>query len=88
MNILYINPSDSRCGACGQGANPNEKQHDTVFEYSPNTGRPGCGAKYDAVSSHYVNFEGSYDGIKKMRPDLPFVDPYGRFSEDASAAVV
>lgn len=77
MNILFIDRSNSRCGACGKGADPAEKQHDTIIEYSPNTGRPGCGAIYEAVSTNYVNLDGLYDSIKEMRPDLQFVDPIG-----------
>ena len=34
--ILIINRSDSKCGNCGQGANPYEITHDTVIEFTAN----------------------------------------------------
>lgn len=67
--ILIINRSDSKCGNCGQGANPREIAHDTIIEYSPNTGRPGCKAKFTHVESHYVGLDMKTRCLE-MRPDL------------------
>lgn len=49
---LFINPSDSRCGACGAPADPNEYGHFTRLGYRP--GR-GCGELWTSVSSDYTH---------------------------------
>ena len=72
MVTLYINPSDSRCGACNRNADPYEPAH--LMEKMRGE---GCGATYTAVSSHYVNVAGLDERIKEMRPDLPFIDRWG-----------
>jgi len=76
-HTLYIDPSRSTCGGCGQGANPKELCHDTVFEYSPDSGRPGCGQRYVFVSSNYTDFEGLHARVRAMRPDLEPDFPWG-----------
>jgi len=68
VSTLYINLSDSRCGACDRNADPCESAH--VMETMRGE---GCGATYTAVSSHYVGVPGLYDRIREMRPDLPWV---------------
>jgi hypothetical protein len=55
MATLEVGSSSSRCSDCKQGANPHETHHNTVWEYSPDSGRPGCGAEYDRVSVGYYN---------------------------------
>lgn len=66
MNVLYIDTSSSSCGACGENADPDEKQHDTVLGYVP---APGCGAFFTHVGSHYSG-EPFHTGAQIMRPDL------------------
>ena len=73
MAVLIVGTWRSFCNACGEGADPNEKTHDTVLEYSPKTGRPGCGETFTELGSDYCDSDGLYDMIKAMRPDLPFV---------------
>lgn len=58
MATLEIGSSSSRCSTCKQGANPHETHHITVWEYGPNTGRPGCGAKFDHATLMYYNGSG------------------------------
>lgn len=69
---LYINRSDSQCGACGRNADPYEKRHDSIWAWAGTL--PGCHAEFTEVSSHYSDHDGLYDRIREMRPDLPFVD--------------
>lgn len=73
---LIINRSDSQCGDCGRSADPNETAHTTLLGYGPDNGKPGCGSKWEKVTSDYGDFAGLYDSIKKMRPDLKFVDSW------------
>lgn len=80
MAILYINKSESRCGACSKGADPYELQHDTLLGwFARDDYMKGCGAVFDAVSSDYVNFPGLDEDIQRMRPDLPFMSPIELF---------
>lgn len=72
MTTLFINRSDSRCGECGKNADPNESSHAMLVMRGE-----GCGAVFDAVSTHYWDFEGLYASVRAMRPDLPFIDPMG-----------
>lgn len=71
--ILVINRSSSTCGDCGRGADPNEKSHKTIIEYSPDTGSKGCGAKWTKVSSDYSGKDNKRRTME-MRPDLEWVD--------------
>lgn len=69
---LYINKSDSRCGACDKGADPYELTHDTLLGWAAvNDRMKGCGATFTAVSSDYFHITG--DELSAMRPDLPVV---------------
>lgn len=71
---LIINPNESRCGNCGKGCSPYSKTHDLIYEYSLTSGTlPGCGIEWKYLTSHYTNFEGHYDSIRSMRPDLEWV---------------
>jgi hypothetical protein len=81
MATLYIDKSDSTCGACGKGADPYEESHITLVGWHAINGQTkGCGAVYDAVSSHYSFLGGLEERIEEMRPDLPWlggsIDPY------------
>lgn len=74
MATLFIDKSDSTCGACGKGADPYEESHITLMGwYAVNDNIKGCGAKFDSVSTHYNNLGGLEDRIEEMRPDLPFI---------------
>lgn len=66
---LYINLFSSRCGACGNGVDPEAQTHEMVLGAWGVPG-PGCGARFTEVSSDYA---GTADRVKQMRPDLPFV---------------
>jgi hypothetical protein len=71
---LYINKSESRCGACNRGADPYEESHLTLTGWAAvNDTMKGCGAMFDSVSSDYVGLPGLVESIKAMRPDLPYV---------------
>jgi hypothetical protein len=63
-----MNRFDSRCGECGKPCNPTGKTHDIILGYVDN-GKPGCGARWDRVTSDYVG-GGIEDAIKQSRPDL------------------
>lgn len=52
MNILYINRSSSKCGACNHSAFPQENSHITRGGLGPD--RKGCGVVWDGVSSEYM----------------------------------
>ncbi len=62
---LFINRSNSRCGACNKNADPYENAHDNVTMNGE-----GCGAKYVGVASDYF---GIAKRVQEMRPDLPWV---------------
>jgi hypothetical protein len=55
MATLEIGSSSSKCSACKKGANPYESRHDTVWEYSPDSGQPGCGEEFDHATIVYMN---------------------------------
>ena len=80
MTVLYINKSESRCGACDKGCDPYEESHITLLGWhATNDKMKGCGAEYTAVSTDYIGFPGLIDAIKEMRPDLPFLgEGFGR----------
>ncbi len=74
MTTLYINKSESRCGACNKGCDPYEESHITLLGwFATNDKMKGCGAEFDSVSSDYVGFPGLAEAIKEMRPDLPYI---------------
>ena len=76
MATLYINKSESRCGACDGGCDPHETAHLTLLGWAAiNDRMKGCGAEFDSVSSDYVGFPGLKEAIIEMRPDLPYVGP-------------
>lgn len=65
--ILIVNRWNSRCSKCGGNADPDEKEH----EMRTMLGSPGCGAKFVAITSEYLDME---EILKEMRPDLPQVN--------------
>lgn len=74
MATLFINRSDSRCGACNKGADPYEESHITLLGWhAVNDNMKGCGAEYDSVSTDYYNSSDLIGHIKDIRPDLPFI---------------
>lgn len=74
MAVLYINKSESRCGACNKGADPDEESHITLLGWAAvNDKMKGCGAEFDALSTDYMGFPGLEEEIQKMRPDLPYL---------------
>lgn len=74
MTTLYINKSESRCGACDGGADPDEESHITLLGWrAVNDNMKGCGAEFTELSTDYVGFPGLEEAIKEMRPDLPYV---------------
>lgn len=76
MATLYINKSESRCGACNGGADPYEESHITLLGWAAiNDKMKGCGVEFDSVSSDYVGFPGLKQAIIDMRPDLPYIGP-------------
>lgn len=68
--VLVINRSDSLCTHCGRGCIPWETHHTTLTGYS-DSGNPGCGAKFIAVSTNYYGMD---ESVKEYRPDLPFIN--------------
>jgi hypothetical protein len=50
--VLVINRSNSLCTYCGRGCFPEEGYHYTLAGYKDH-GKPGCGAKFIAVSTNY-----------------------------------
>ena len=74
MATLYINKSESRCGACNKGADFYEESHITLTGWAAvNDRMKGCGAEFDSLSSDYSDWGGLYDELRLMRPDLPWV---------------
>jgi hypothetical protein len=72
--VLYINKSESRCGACGLGCDPTELTHETLLGYAAiNDAMEGCHARFVATDSDYVGMPGLPEAIEKMRPDLPYI---------------
>lgn len=43
-SYVSVGRSSSKCGHCGRGASCHALAHDTIIEYGPDTGKPGCGA--------------------------------------------
>lgn len=67
---LYINKSDSRCGACGKSADPYEESHISGDWYNDKR-LMGCGVIFTSVASDYTHI--GPEDISAMRPDLPWV---------------
>lgn len=65
MTTLYINRTDSRCGACNRNADPAEPAH--IMEKMVGE---GCGAVFDSLASDYLSMK-KY--VVPMRPDLKWV---------------
>jgi hypothetical protein len=70
--VLFIDPTRSTCGSCGRGADPRETHHDTIIEYSIDSGSEGCHAEFKYVATNYTGGM-IEDATKRMRPDLPFL---------------
>jgi hypothetical protein len=70
---LVINRNDSVCSNCRNGANPHEETHDWTPNWPKGNPEKGCGAKFTGVSSFYAGIELD---VQRMRPDLPWVDPF------------
>ncbi len=75
MSTLLVGRSNTDCRACNRGASPDQITHDTIYEYSPDTGKPGCGVKFTHIYSTYVYW--TVDGVdageqwcRTKRPDL------------------
>jgi hypothetical protein len=66
---LVINRYDSKCGACRLGADPHELHHDTVLDWE-GAGVPGCGVKWEYVSTDYPDVVSM---LPTIRPDLEVV---------------
>jgi hypothetical protein len=73
--LLIVGSWSSTCGGCGKPCDPYEKFHDTELPgYSRREASKGCGMEYTHVMSSYVG-GGSEEAVKRMRPDLKFVEP-------------
>lgn len=68
---VIIGGYSSRCGACGRGASPSEGSHKTIVEYSPDTGKPGCGQVWKYMSNEYA---GQEESLKRQWPNLEYID--------------
>ena len=74
MATLYIDRSDSTCGACGGGADPYEESHITLLGWrATNDKMKGCGVLFDSVDTNYHYLGELEERIREMRPDLPWV---------------
>lgn len=69
---LVINRFESKCGACGQPADPGEKGHIHQLGYQPGE---GCGFTWVYVTSDYTNME---EAVTEMRPDLEWFNRWPR----------
>ncbi len=70
--VLFIDNTDSRCGACGKTALPQDVAHTTPCGYD---NHDGCGATFTHVSSNYGG-DDSKRASMAVRRDLPWMD-YG-----------
>lgn len=68
-HILEVSGFSSRCGTCGQSADPHEETHGTMLGYGATNGQPGCGVRWTHIASYYA-YPGMADRLKAMRPDL------------------
>jgi hypothetical protein len=72
---LIVMRSSSKCGACGNSADPDETRH----YRAPGWGirETGCGAQFTAITTDAATLDGRWRGaLGAMRPDLPIVE-YG-----------
>lgn len=75
---LYVNKSESRCGACGKNADPYEETHISGQWYKDKR-LAGCGAKFTSIASDYTHI--GPEDIADMRPDLPWVGQQYKWEE-------
>jgi hypothetical protein len=73
--ILVVNRWSSNCSTCGGNADPTESQHEMLRMH----GGPGCGARFVAITSEYLDMAQT---LTEMRPDLPQVDMPGSRSAE------
>lgn len=77
QETLFINKSDSFCGACGKPANPAEETHETVWGYgglrNDKWAQKGCGVRWTHVGSEYRG-GGIESAVRNMRPDLEWTE--------------
>lgn len=66
---LIIDPNESRCNACGGGADPSQKSHDSLLGWPPVSHEQGCGVVWTHVTSNYAG-EDQTERVQQMRPDL------------------
>lgn len=52
---VIVGGTSSKCSFCRRGADPTALAHDTIVEYGPDTGKPGCGATFLWCTSTYVS---------------------------------
>lgn len=69
---LIIGDFASRCGVCGKGADPDEKQHTRVLGMG-RAGGEGCGAVWTHVRADVTSRIGAGRRIREMRPDLELI---------------
>lgn len=83
---LVVNRSDSRCGACGKGANPNDTKHTRILSWGDKGA--GCDVTWTHVTSDYAG-GGIEEAIQADWPhlvwfpqfDLQVAAPSGRTEE-------
>ena len=66
---LEIGRFHSRCVACGNAADPTEKQHTSRLGY--NAQGEGCGVAWTHVRTTYYG-AAEEEAVREMRPDLVF----------------
>lgn len=72
-NTIIINSSSSKCFACGYGADPNEKKHEYIYEYTRDSGtKPGCGIEWKYAMSDYW-WLGMKAAIERQWPHLIWI---------------
>jgi hypothetical protein len=69
METLIIDRNDSTCNACGGGARPDEKSHESLLGWPPVSHELGCGVVWTHLSSNYAGDENDR-AVQDMRPDL------------------
>ena len=81
VSTLMVETSRTKCGACGQGADPNAEEHLTAVGYGADYPAAGCGARFTAISTDTdIPRDAVRDAVRallhNMRPDLPIVDAF------------
>ena len=72
--VLAVGPSASTCRACGRGASWRTETHEEIVEYGPDTGKPGCGARWTHIVGTYWDPEGvTAARLRDLRPDLELI---------------